>query len=600
MEFNSLNLSTDKFSIIFEDITYSIELKDKSNRKFTKTIIDKVTGYANSHELTAIMGPSGSGKTSLLNFLTNRINFTSNCKHDGRLFINSKEKPFSYMEDVSSYVMQDDMLFHILTVKETFLFVSRLRRKATAAEHETEINKLIDELKLKNCENTRIGNETIKGISGGERKRVSIGIEIMSNPSILFLDEPTSGLDSQTSYIVIDFLREIAESKKIAVVFTIHQPSSNIMSLINRVVMLNKGRLTYQGPTMTKTEEVFSYLSALHPPVGQLANPADYFMHALEERNAFYEKNPDGKDLISDNYFRLKHALIEEDINNIKKENRKCELRTKQLGNVAFCDQFGVLCKRTYLNVIRNPTALRTRIFMLLVFSFIACSIFYNMSYDIAGTYNRMGFLFFFTINNFMTLLFSAVLAFPLERGIFLREYANKLYGIVPYYLSKNLIETPIGLLSTFIYGVIVYYIVGLRPEVQYFFIFLCNFVVLGWLSISMGLFFGASFSSLQTALIITQFSVLPAFLFSGFLINQANMPVWLAWIRFISPFRYSLEASMRNEFENNPRYMFNPVEQLNLDIGMWNCVIIMVFMGIGLRILGLIFLKIASNRKTG
>ncbi len=200
-----------------------------------------------------------------------------------------------------------------------------------------------------------------------------------------------------------------------------------------------------------------------------------------------------------------------------------------------------------------------------------------------------------------MTTLFGAVLAFPLERGVFLREYSSKLYGVVPYYLSKNAIETPIGLLVTFIYGVIVYYIVGLRPEVTHYFTFICIFICLVWLAQSMGLCFGASFSNLNTALVITQFSVLPAFLFSGFLINQENMPAWLAWIRFISPFRYALEASMRNEFDNNdliPKSL-NPVIQLNLDIGMWNCVGIMVAFGFGLRVLGLIFLKLLV-RKVG
>lgn len=601
------------FTFIWENIHYEVETNKKKDKiPIRKTIINNVTGYANSGEVTAIMGPSGCGKTSLLNFLTDRIQFDGKATHSGKIFVNSEELESSKVASFSSYVMQDDLLFDILTPKETLIFVAKLRKKRTEEEYEKIVNELIEDLKLTKCMDTRIGNENTKGLSGGERKRTSIGVEIISNPTILFLDEPTSGLDSQTSFIVIDFLKELAVSKNKVIVFTIHQPSSNIFHLFDKLILMNKGEQVYQGPTMA----VINFFENVGFPLGEKANPADAFMHKMEEQNARFERKikkiatkvgeEEGKyekeESLMDNYNTLIKPNIESHIKNIIDNSEKFEIPTKNQESTGFWNEFFLLSKRAFLNLIRNPMTLRLRCAMVLIFSFLACSIFYGMSNSLGGIYNKTGFMFFFTVNNFMTLIFSAVMTIPLERGVFLREYAGKMYGVAPYYLSKNLIETPIGLFVTFLYGIIVYYIVGLRSDgAQYYFTFLCIFICLSWLAQSMGLCFGASFSNVNTAMIITQFSVLPCFLFSGLLINQANMPAWLAWIRFFSPFRYSLEASLRNEFDNNPNVpqQYSPVNTLNLDIGMWNCVGIMVAYGFGLRVLGGLFLKLLV-RKVG
>lgn len=605
------NKHQNQFSLVWRDIFYEVETKVMKNGEFLrKTILNNVSGYAKSGEVTAIMGPSGCGKTSLLNFLNNRIQFAPNSKNSGDTFINSDKLDLQQISRLSSYVMQDDVFFHFMTPKETLLFTSKLRKKQSNEEHEKQVMDLIEELKLTKCMNTRIGDERHKGISGGEKKRVSIGVEIISNPSILYLDEPTSGLDSQTSYIVIDFLKGLAKSKNIIVIFTIHQPSSNIFSLFNKLIILNKGQEVYQGPSM----DVIPYFESIKFPLGSRSNPADAFMHLMEEQNSRLEKKQieDYKNIqkkketgeqelaMSDLYIKNVQPKVNEEINSLTNSGH-ADFQYKNLDSVGIMSQFGLLAQRSLMKLGRDPLALRIRFVMVIIFSIIACSIFYDMKNDVTGILNKSGFFFFFTVNNFMTTLFDAVLTFPLERGVFIREYSSKLYGVVPYYLSKNLVETPIGLSVTFVFCLIVYYIVGLRQDVTNYFIFCCIYICLAFLSQSMGLCFGASFSNLNSALVITQFSVLPSFLFSGFLINQENMPAWLAWLRFLSPFRYAIEAGARNEFDGNPNIppALNIVNNLNLDIGMWNCVGIMVAFGVVLRILGLIFLKILV-RKTG
>jgi ABC-type multidrug transport system ATPase subunit len=538
------------------------------------------------------MGPSGSGKTSLLNFLTNRIQFPRDSEHSGSLFLNSEQINDDKLSKISSYVMQDDLLLDVLTPRETLVFASKFRQVLTDEEVLTRVEILLNDLKLTKCADTIIGNENRKGISGGEKKRVSIGIEIISNPSIFFLDEPTSGLDSRTSFIIIDFLKELAAKYKKAIVFTIHQPSSNIVMLFHRLILLNKGELVYQGPN----NGVIEHFETIGHSLDNKANPADAYMHKIESFNN--KKNT----ILMDEYKNKLEAGVVKEIDDKLNSQVSGNLAEKNLENSGFWQATKLLFYRSYLNLVRNPLMLRIRVFMVILFSFITCSIFSFLQDGAIGAGNRTGFFFFFCINNFMQNIFSTITTFPPERAVFLREYSSNLYSVVPYFLGKTFVDTPVGLFFGLLYSLICYYIVGLRPEPQYYFIFCCIFVVLVFLAQGMGLLFGCAFTDFNTAMIVTQFSLMPAFLFSGFLINQENMPIWLAWLRFLSPFRYTMEAALRNEFDGVDVNKFqgaNPVTQLNLDIGLWNCVIIMTCMGVGFRILACMLLRFLV-RKTG
>jgi ATP-binding cassette, subfamily G (WHITE), eye pigment precursor transporter len=146
------------------------------------------------------MGSSGAGKTTLLNILSQRIKSSEKIQISGTVSANNQPLDIINFSLYSGYVTQEELLIPTMTVFETLLFVARL--KTTYPNKVQKVNDLIKELKLEKCKNTLIGNEYIKGVSGGEKKRASIGVELITNPSILFLDEPTSGLDSYTSLIV--------------------------------------------------------------------------------------------------------------------------------------------------------------------------------------------------------------------------------------------------------------------------------------------------------------------------------------------------------------------------------------------------------------
>lgn len=189
-------------------MTYKVITKGVTSTK-ENVILNRITGSVNPGEVLALMGPSGSGKTTLLSLLGGRLKnpIPESC-------ITYNDKPHSkFLKARIGFVTQDDVLFPHLTVKETLTYTAMLRlpKTLTTAEKEKRASDIIHELGLERCQDTMIGGSFVRGISGGERKRVCIGNEIIINPSLLFLDEPTSGLDSTTALKIVDILQDIAE-----------------------------------------------------------------------------------------------------------------------------------------------------------------------------------------------------------------------------------------------------------------------------------------------------------------------------------------------------------------------------------------------------
>ncbi|KAL0376976.1 UNVERIFIED_CONTAM: ABC transporter G family member 1 [Sesamum calycinum] len=212
----------------------------------TKTILCDISGEARDGEIMAVMGASGSGKSTLIDALANRM---AKGSVKGSVKLNGEELESRLLKVISAYVMQDDLLFPMLTVEETLMFAAefRLPRTLSKSKKKLRVQALIDQLGLRNATKTVIGDEGHRGVSGGERRRVSIGIDIIHDPILLFLDEPTSGLDSTSAYMVVKVLQRIAQSGSI-VIMSIHQPSYRIMGLLDRMIFLSRGKTVYSGP----------------------------------------------------------------------------------------------------------------------------------------------------------------------------------------------------------------------------------------------------------------------------------------------------------------------------------------------------------------
>ncbi|CAL4961854.1 unnamed protein product [Urochloa decumbens] len=263
----------------FTSLTYTVVKKQRgAGGEWEKKDVDllhEITGYAPKGCVTAVMGPSGAGKSTFLDALAGRI-----ASLDGRVALDGVEMSPSLIKRSSAYVMQDDRLFPMLTVYETLLFAAdfRLGSSVSASDKKLRVDNLIEQLGLTSSRNTYIGDEGTRGVSGGERRRVSIGVDIIHGPALLFLDEPTSGLDSTSAHSVIEKVHDIACAGS-TVVLTIHQPSSRILLLLDHLVILARGQLMYSGGP----KEVASHLGRMGRRVPKGENSIEHLLDVIQE-----------------------------------------------------------------------------------------------------------------------------------------------------------------------------------------------------------------------------------------------------------------------------------------------------------------------------
>lgn len=418
-----------------------------SDKYYNKEILKPQSGYVNSGETLFIMGSSGAGKTSLLNVLCDRITTGRKAKLEGQIMVNDSypvnQKDFG---KYGAYVMQDDVLFHTLTCEEAISFAAQLKLGVTGDELKRKVDLIIESLGLLKCRKTMIGNQMIKGLSGGERKRTAIGVELITNPSILFLDEPTSGLDSFTANKIVKLLVEQSRLGK-TVIATIHQPSSGTFACFDRLLLLMDGYTIYQGAA----KDAANHFGKLGYHVPTYANPADYFLKEFfmpyKKKDSDYKKLND----VVEGYNKHQKDKVKEEDEQISYEEVTEDRLNAQSKKASFFKELGLLLRRTAKNLVRDPQSSRVRVIQTVVMAVLIILVFWDMGNDQQGIDGKAGFAFFISINQIMTALFSVLLMFLMERPVFLREYASKMYGIWTYFTSKSLIEIPFQFIFPFL-----------------------------------------------------------------------------------------------------------------------------------------------------
>ncbi|KAL0685337.1 hypothetical protein Bca4012_052185 [Brassica carinata] len=263
----------------FEELTYTIKIQSgkgsywfgSQEPKQNRLILNGVSGIVKPGDLLAMLGPSGSGKTTLVTALAGRLQgkLSGTVSYNGAPFTSS-------MKRRTGFVTQEDVLYPHLTVMETLTYTALLRlpKELTRKEKIQQAESVISDLGLTRCCNSVIGGGLIRGISGGERKRVSIGQEMLVNPSLLLLDEPTSGLDSTTAARIVATLRSLARGGR-TVVTTIHQPSSRLYRMFDKVLVLSDGSPIYSGDS----GRVMEYFGSIgFQPGSSFVNPADFVL----------------------------------------------------------------------------------------------------------------------------------------------------------------------------------------------------------------------------------------------------------------------------------------------------------------------------------
>lgn len=265
----------------FQDISYTVLLKKifrPESKCSKKSILTNVSGFAKAGELTAIMGASGCGKTTLLDILADRI---SGANITGSFMLDGVPVRRDVVRRMSAYVMQNDLMFAALTVRETIMYAAELRlpSSVTKKQKAAKVEGLIDLLGLRRVADSKIGDETVRGVSGGERKRVAIGVEMIGDPKVLFLDEPTSGLDSTNTYRVVQVIKNIAEKTSSIVIMVLHQPSFRVLDSLDRLLLLAAGRTVFFAAP-SQIPEYFTEFG-FSPPA--FANPTEFALDVIQE-----------------------------------------------------------------------------------------------------------------------------------------------------------------------------------------------------------------------------------------------------------------------------------------------------------------------------
>ncbi|XP_046463103.1 protein white-like isoform X2 [Daphnia pulex] len=497
-----------------------------------KKILKSVTGCLKPGEFLAIMGASGAGKTTLLNCLTFRN--ARKLKINGERYLNGAEVNTDILARISGFVQQDDLFIPTLTVKEHLQFQALLRmdKHLSYEERMNRVDNVILELGLSQCINTVIGlpERDLKSISGGERKRLAFASEVLTNPSLIFCDEPTSGLDSFMAHNVVQILKNFALSGK-SVICTIHQPSSEVFSLFDRILLMAEGRTAFLGPA----GDALPFFSNLGFPCPPNYNPADFFIHTLATQ---------GMESI------FKSNCYVDSTDGVNRENLTLGIKeNKSPYKASWMMQFRAVFWRSVISLLRESAIMRVKAFETIFITAIVAIIFQGQTIEFANVRNIQGVLFICVSNTTYQYVFGVITAISGELPIFLREHHNGMYRTDVYFLSKTLADLPVYICFPFVFVAITYYAIGLNPSPDRFLI-ACGIVILvANAATSFGYLISCATGSTQLAIDLTNSLLVPILHMGGYFLRSGSVPIYLEWMRYFSWYMYGLEALSINQW---------------------------------------------------
>ncbi|KAJ1911568.1 hypothetical protein H4219_005898 [Mycoemilia scoparia] len=514
-----------------------------------KCILKNMSGSFQPGRLCAIMGPSGSGKTSMLNLLSG---FTSNGRLEGNIWVNGRTADNSALRMLTAYVNQEDIILPTQTVKEAVAFSTALRLPCLDKNIQSQrCQEAINLLSLEHTEKTVIGDDENKGVSGGERKRVAIAMELVTDASILLLDEPTSGLDSHTAITVAKLMKKIALTGR-TVVTVIHQPSIEIFNMFDDLLIMKEGRIAYMG----EREGCMPFFAQLGYICPKSRNPADYLLTDVLNRprdvvdSAFLaqeskrlEKLTDAWDHSSD--FQKQRENIEFPV--LEDIHESSFKRMRSLGT-----QIKQLVIRDWNNMTRNKLLLNIRLIQIAVFALIGGMVFYNSDSknpDVQSQ-NFQGASFYIILTEFFVTAITVLNTYSPQRSLFRREFLNGYYNIHAYFISKVIIELPIHIIGSLIYSAIMYWMVGFQKSAGKYFLFAAVAIAERLCGFALGVHLACFFVDLALAISVIPLLVVPFMAFGGMLVNPGEMPGFIKWCQWISPVKYGYAALAINQFD--------------------------------------------------
>lgn len=595
-----------------------LTVKVLNHKGETQTVLDNLTGFAEPGHFTAIMGPSGSGKSTLLDTLAGRL--ATNTTQSGTVLLNGRKRKLCY--GAAAYVTQEDNLIGTLTVRETITYSAKLRLpdKMPADEKAAIVESVLAEMGLQDCADTPVGNWHMRGISGGEKRRVSIAMEILMRPRLLFLDEPTSGLDSASAFFVTQTLRNLAMDGR-TVIASIHQPSSEVFELFDKLYLLSGGKTIYFGQAV----EACNFFAAAGFPCPTLRNPSDHFLRCINSdfdrvnatlKGSFRIREHETVDpldrltttqvinVLLDTYqtseFAMQTAAKVHEITQIK--GTVLESSGSQ---ASFFMQAFTLTKRSFVNMSRDVGYYWLRLVIYILVSFCVGTIYFNVGTSYNAILARgscgsfiFGFVTFMSIGGFPS--------FVEDMKVFQRERLNGHYGVVAFVMGNSFSSMPFLLLISVISSSICYFMVGLHPGFTHFLYFTLGLyssvmVVEGMMmaiasvvpNFLMGIITGAGIQGIF--MLVAGYFRLP---------GDIPKPVWRYPVSFLSFDFWALQGQYQNDllgltFDNGSitgEQLVRDVFQIDMNRSKWADLSVIFAMVIMYRIIFLLCIKIKEN----
>ncbi|PWZ05303.1 ABC transporter G family member 4 [Zea mays] len=487
-------------------------------------ILRDVSLTARAGEILAVVGPSGAGKSTLLDILAARTAPTH-----GRLLLNSAPLRPSSFRRLSSHVPQADVALTLLTVSETFAFAASLLHPESESAVSAAVTALLADLRLAHVAHTRVSPARL---SGGERRRVSIGLALLRNPAVLLLDEPTSGLDSSSAHVVVSCLRAVAAARGTTVVFSIHQPSARLLSAVDCLLLLSRGTVLHHGSLASLDAALLSH--GLVVPA-QL-NPLEFALEVLDQLPHPTPSTPEPK-------------AATQELNSSSSHHKMVATATTSTGPPSsWLHELMVLYKRAWKVVYRSKQLLLTNFLEAVLVGTLLGTIYIHAGYGEAGAHKRLG-LFAFTLTFLLTSTTETLPTFVTERPIVLAETAAGLYRLSSHAAAGTLVFLPYLLAVALLYSVCVYFLVGLCSSAGAF----ASFVLVVWavvLTANSFVLFVSSFAPDYIAgMSLVSVSLAGFFLFSGYFLSRGSMPSYWVFMHYVSPYKYALDALLANEY---------------------------------------------------
>ena len=496
-----------------------------------KVILDDVSGFARSSRVVVIMGPSGCGKTTLLDVLAKRVDGTKKGRSlTGTVLVNGSSKG-----PRRAYVQQEDALVGVLTVRETLYVAGKF-----ANAPKTRAEELIVEFGLVSCADTIVGTIFQKGISGGQKRRLSIAVELISRPRVVLLDEPTSGLDSASALAVMDNLHKIANATgeckncpKVAIAATLHQPSNAVYSLIDEVCFLAKGKVVYFGDPQ---EKLLTFFESQGHPVPTYGNIADF---VLSLTNTDFPGHAD-VDMLT-KAFTFEMAPLKEQEEDIVDAITDVGTRAHRFS------RFLTLCGRGSKEIMRDVGIIGVRLGMYTMLSILITLMFLNLGNDKKDQDVNARVSILFYVAAFFVFMSVAVLPFfVMQRAVFIKERCNGTYDVPEYVAAKFLTSLPGVFLIAMVSSIIIVFPTKLNGFPIYFLdLFVSLLVAESFMS-----FIGSAVPHFIIGIALGAGLFGFNMLCEGFFRVKSDIPDYLIWGYYQGFHTYTFRIFMKNEFQ--------------------------------------------------